>query len=408
MGKTATTRALPVSKMTEQVADSADDSDDDHAQIRASVRSLCAKFPGEYWRKLDRERAYPTDFVAALTEAGYLSALIPERYGGNGLTLLEAAVIMEEIHASGGNGAACHAQMYTMGTLLRHGSDAQKERWLPGIASGEFRLQAFGVTEPTSGSDTLALRTTAVREGDHYIINGQKIWTSRAEHSDLMLLLARTTPRDQVKKRTDGLSVFLVDMSLARGDTISVNPIRAMMNHATTEVFFDDLRVPADNRIGEEGQGFRYILSGMNVERILIASECIGDAKWFIGKATAYAKERQVFGRPIGQNQGIQFPIARAYAQMRSAELMVRDAAERYQAGRDCGAEANMAKLIAADASWAAAEMCVQTHGGFGFAEEFDIERKFRETRLYQVAPISTNLILSYLAEHVLGLPRSY
>ena len=394
--------------MAEQITDRADDGGDDHAQIRASVRALCAKFPGEYWRKLDRERAYPTDFVAALTEAGYLSALIPERYGGNGLTLLEAAVIMEEIHASGGNGAACHAQMYTMGTLLRHGSDAQKERLLPGIAAGEFRLQAFGVTEPTSGSDTLALRTTAVREGDHYIINGQKIWTSRAEHSDLMLLLARTTPRDQVKKRTDGLSVFLVDMSLARGDTIRVNPIRAMMNHATTEVFFDDLRVPADNRIGEEGQGFRYILSGMNVERILIASECIGDAKWFIDRATHYAKERQVFGRPIGQNQGVQFPIARAYSQMRAAELMVRDAAERYQAGRDCGAEANMAKLIAADASWAAAEMCVQTHGGFGFAEEFDVERKFRETRLYQVAPISTNLILSYLAEHVLGLPRSY
>jgi acyl-CoA dehydrogenase len=390
--------------MTNQVIDG----EDDHAQVRASVRGLCAKFPGEYWRKLDRERAYPTDFVAALTEAGFLSALIPERYGGNGLTLHEAAVIMEEIHASGGNGAACHAQMYTMGTLLQHGSDAQKERWLPGIASGEFRLQAFGITEPTSGSDTLALRTTAVREGDHYVINGQKIWTSRAEHSDLMLLLARTTPRDQVKKRTDGLSVFLVDMSLARGDTISVNPIRAMMNHATTEVFFDDLRVPADNRIGEEGQGFRYILSGMNVERILIASECVGDAKWFIAKATAYAKERKVFDRPIGQNQGIQFPIARAYAQMRAAELMVRDAAERFQAGRDCGAEANMAKLMAADASWAAAEMCVQTHGGFGFAEEFDIERKFRETRLYQVAPVSTNLILSYLAEHVLGLPRSY
>ena len=390
--------------MAEQITDT----DDDHAQIRASVRSLCTKFPGEYWRKLDRERAYPTDFVAALTEAGYLSALIPERYGGNGLALIEAAIIMEEIHASGGNGAACHAQMYTMGTLLRHGSDAQKERWLPGIAAGEFRLQAFGVTEPTSGSDTLALRTTAVREGDHYIINGQKIWTSRAEHSDLMLLLARTTPRDQVTKRIDGLSVFLIDMSLARGDTINVNPIRAMMNHATTEVFFDDLRVPADNRIGEEGQGFRYILSGMNAERILIAAECIGDAKWFIAKATAYAKERRVFDRPIGQNQGVQFPIARAYAQMRTAELMVRDAAERYQAGRDCGAEANMAKLMAADASWAAAEMCLQTHGGFGFAEEFDIERKFRETRLYQVAPVSTNLILSYLAEHVLGLPRSY
>jgi acyl-CoA dehydrogenase len=385
-----------------------DESEDEHAQIRAAVRALCAKFAGDYWRRLDRERAYPAEFVAALTEAGFLSALIPEQFGGSGLTLQEAAVVMEEIHASGGNGAASHAQMYTMGTLLRHGSDAQKERWLPGIASGAFRLQAFGVTEPTSGTDTLALRTTAVREGDHYVINGQKIWTSRAEHSDLMLLLARTTPREQVQKRTDGLSVFLVDMSLARGGTISVNPIRTMMNHATTEVFFDDLRVPADNRIGEEGQGFRYILSGMNVERILIASECIGDAKWFIARATAYAKERQVFGRPIGQNQGVQFPIARAYAQMRAAELMVREAADRYQAGRHCGAEANMAKLIAADASWAAAEMCVQTHGGFGFAEEFDIERKFRETRLYQVAPISTNLILSYLAEHVLGLPRSY
>jgi alkylation response protein AidB-like acyl-CoA dehydrogenase len=317
-------------------------------------------------------------------------------------------VILEEVHASGGNGAACHAQMYTMGTLLRHGSEAQKRRWLPGIAAGTSRLQAFGVTEPTSGSDTLSLRTTAVREGDHYVINGQKIWTSRAEHSDLMLLLARTTPREKAKRRTDGLSVFLVDMSLARGSTISINPVRTMMNHATTEVFFDDLRVPADNLIGVEGEGFRYILSGMNAERILIAAECIGDAKWFIERATAYAKERQVFGRPIGQNQGVQFPIARAYAQMRAAELMVREAAELYQAGRDCGAEANMAKLTAADASWAAAEMCVQTYGGFGFAEEFDIERKFRETRLYQVAPISTNLVLSFIAEHVLGMPRSY
>src|SRR5712671_5187056 len=393
-----------VGKMAEQITDT----DDDHAQIRASVRSLCTKFPGEYWRKLDRERAYPTDFVAALTEAGYLSALIPERYGGNGLALIEAAIIMEEIHASGGNGAACHAQMYTMGTLLRHGSDAQKERWLPGIAAGEFRLQAFGVTEPTSGSDTLALRTTAVREGDHYIINGQKIWTSRAEHSDLLLLLARTTPREAVTRRSDGLSVFLVDMRLAQGTGISISPIRTMMNHATTELFFDDLRVPAENLIGEEGQGFRYILSGMNAERILIAAECIGDAKWFIAKASAYAKERVVFGRPIGQNQGVQFPIARAYSQMRSAELMVREAASLYQAGEDCGAEANMAKLLGADASWSAADMCLQTHGGFGFAEEFDIERKFRETRLYQTAPISTNLILSYLAEHVLGLPRSY
>jgi acyl-CoA dehydrogenase len=382
--------------------------DDNLAEIRASVRALCARFQGEYWRKLDRERCYPTEFVAALTEAGYLAALIPEQYGGSGLTLLDAAAIMEEIHACGCNGAACHAQMYTMGTVLRHGSDGQKQRWLPAIASGELRLQAFGVTEPTSGTDTLSLRTTAVRDGDHYIINGQKVWTSRAEHSDLLLLLARTTPREQAKTRTGGLSVFLVDMRLAQGASIRINEIRTMMNHATTEIFFDDLRVPEENLIGQEGQGFRYILSGMNAERILIGAECIGDAKWFIAKATAYAKEREVFGRPIGQNQGVQFPIARAYAQMRSAELMVHDAATRFQAGQDCGAEANIAKLLAAEASWAAAEMCVQTHGGFGFAEEFDIERKFRETRLYQVAPISTNLILSYLAEHVLGLPRSY
>src|SRR5712671_3845796 len=381
---------------------------EDIAQIRDAVRALCAKFPGEYWRALDRERAYPTEFVAALTQAGFLAALIPEEHGGSGLSMTAAAAIMEEIHASGCNGAACHAQMYTMGTLLRHGSAEQKARWLPKIASGELRLQAFGVTEPTSGSDTLNLRTTAVREGDHYIINGQKIWTSRAEHSDLLLLLARTTPREQAKKRTEGPSVFLDDMRLAQGAGISVNPIRTMMNHATTELFFDDLRVPAENLIGEEGQGFRYILSGMNAERILIAAECIGDAKWFIAKASAYAKERVVFGRPIGQNQGVQFPIARAYSQMRSAELMVREAASLYQAGEDCGAEANMAKLLGADASWAAADMCLQTHGGFGFAEEFDIERKFRETRLYQTAPISTNLILSYLAEHVLGLPRSY
>jgi alkylation response protein AidB-like acyl-CoA dehydrogenase len=384
------------------------DSSENLSEIRASVRALCARFQGEYWRKLDRERAYPTEFVAALTEAGYLAALIPEQYGGSGLTLIEAGAIMEEIHACGCNGAACHAQMYTMGTLLRHGSDAQKQHWLPAIASGELRLQAFGVTEPTSGTDTLSLRTTAVRDGDHYIINGQKVWTSRAEHSDLLLLLARTTPREQAKSRTGGLSVFLVDMRLAQGASIRINEIRTMMNHATTEIFFDDLHVPAENLIGQEGDGFRYILSGMNAERILIGSECIGDAKWFIAKATAYAKEREVFGRPIGQNQGVQFPIARAYAQMRSAELMVRDAAVRFQAGQDCGAEANMAKLLAAEASWAAAEMCVQTHGGFGFAEEFDIERKFRETRLYQVAPISTNLILSYLAEHILGLPRSY
>ncbi len=378
------------------------------ASIRSAVRALCGNFPGEYWRKLDRERAYPTEFVNALTEAGFLAALIPEEFGGSGLTMSSAVAIMEEIHASGCNGAACHAQMYTMGTVLRHGNAEQKQRYLPKIASGELRLQAFGVTEPTSGTDTLALRTTAAREGnDSYVINGQKIWTSRAEHSDLMLLLARTTPREQVKKRTEGLSVFLVDMHGA-GTALKINPIRTMMNHATTEVFFDDLRVPAENLIGEEGKGFRYILSGMNAERILIAAECIGDCKWFIEKASAYAKERSVFGRPIGQNQGIQFPIARAYAQMRAAELMVHEAASLYEHGRDCGAEANMAKLLAADASWAAADMCVQTHGGFGFAEEFDIERKFRETRLYSVAPISTNLILSYLSEHVLGLPRSY
>src|SRR6187431_3705066 len=321
---------------------------DEFADIRTSVRALCAKFPGEYWRVLDRERAYPTEFVAALTEAGYLAALIPEEYGGSGLNLGAAAAILEEVHASGGNGAACHAQMYTMGTILRHGSDAQKQRYLPLIASGELRLQAFGVTEPTSGTDTLSLRTTAKREGnDHYVINGQKIWTSRAEHSDLMLLLARTASKEQAKKRTDGLSVFLVDMRLAQGASISINPIRTMMNHATTQIFFDDLRVPAENLIGDEGQGFRYILSGMNAERILIAAECIGDAKWFITKASGYAKERSVFGRPIGQNQGVQFPIARAYAQMRAAELMVRDAAARYEASRECGAEANMAKLLA-------------------------------------------------------------
>ena len=382
---------------------------EEFADIRDSVRALCAKFPGEYWRALDRERAYPTEFVTALTKAGYLAALIPEQYGGSGLNLAAAAAIMEEIHASGGNGAACHAQMYTMGTILRYGSDTQKERYLPLIASGELRLQAFGVTEPTSGTDTLSLRTVARREGnDHYVINGQKIWTSRAEHSDLMLLLARTTPKEQTKKRTEGLSVFLVDMRLAQGSNIVINPIRTMMNHATTQIFFDDLRVPAENLIGEEGKGFRYILGGMNAERILIAAECIGDAKWFIAKATRYAKERELFDRPIGQNQGVQFPIARAYAQMRAAELMVHEAARKYDAGEDIGAEANMAKLLAADASWAAADMCVQTHGGFGFAEEYDIERKFRETRLYQVAPISTNMILSYLAEHVLGLPRSY
>ena len=381
----------------------------DLAPIRQSVRDLCGKFPGEYWRKLDRERTYPAEFVAALTKAGFLAALIPEEYGGSGLTMSAAAAIMEEIHASGCNGAACHAQMYTMGTVLRHGSAEQKQKYLPGIAGGTLRLQAFGVTEPTSGSDTLNLRTTAVRDGNSgYVVNGQKIWTSRAEHSDLMLLLARTMPREQAQKRTDGLSVFLVDMRTAKDNGLTIRPIRTMMNHATTEVFFDNMKVPAENLIGEEGKGFRYILSGMNAERILIGAECIGDAKWFIEKATAYAKERAVFGRPIGQNQGVQFPIARAYQQMRGAELMVREAAALYEAGKDCGAEANMAKQLAAEASWAAADMCVQTYGGFGFAEEFDIERKFRETRLYTVAPISTNLVLSYIAEHVLGLPRSY
>ncbi len=379
-----------------------------YSAIREEVAKLCAQFPGDYWRAKDHDRAYPGEFVAALTEAGYLAALIPESYGGAGLPLSGAAAILEEIQRQGGNGGACHAQMYIMGTLLRHGSDAQKAAYLPRIATGELRLQAFGVTEPTSGTDTLALKTTAVRDGDDYIVNGQKIWTSRAEHSDLMLLLARTTPRDQVAKRTDGLSVLLVDMRAARGNGLTIRPIDTMMNHATTEVFFDNLRVPAANLIGEAGQGFRYILSGMNAERILIAAECIGDAKWFIDKASAYAKERQVFGRPIGQNQGVQFPIARAYAQMRAAELMVHDALRKYEAGENAGAEANMAKMLAAEASWAAGEACIQTHGGFGFAAEYDIERKFRETRLYQVAPISTNLILSYVAEHVLGLPRSY
>ncbi len=380
----------------------------DHPEIRESVRKLCQGFPGEYWRRLDRGQAYPTDFVKALTEAGYLGALIPEEYGGAGLPLSAAAAILEEIHHSGGNGGACHAQMYIMGALLRHGSPAQKQKYLPRIASGELRLQAFGVTEPGSGTDTTSLKTFARREGDRYIVTGQKIWTSRAEHSDLMLLLARTTPRDQVKKRSEGLSVFILDMVAARRAGMTIRPIRTMMNHSTTEVFFDSVPVPAENLVGEDGKGFRYILSGMNAERVLIAAECIGDAKWFIDKATGYARERVIFDRPIGQNQGVQFPIARAYAQMRAAELMTHEAAALFEAGKDCAAEANMAKMLAAEASWAAGEACIQTHGGFGFAEEFDIERKFRETRLYQVAPISTNLILSYLAEHVLGLPRSY
>ena len=376
--------------------------------IREAVRRLCAEFPGAYWRAHDRARSYPGEFVAALTKAGYLAALIPETYGGSGLGIAQAAAIMEEIHASGCNGAACHAQMYTMGTILRHGSAAQKEAVLPKIAQGELRLQAFAVTEPTSGTDTLGLRTTAVRDGEEYVVNGQKVWTSRAEHSDLMLLLARTTPKDEVAKRTEGLSVFLVDMAGALGRGLTIQPIRTMINHATTELFLDDLRIPASSLIGTEGKGFSYILDGMNAERILIGAECIGDARWFIEKGTAYARERVVFGRPIGQNQGVQFPIARAYAATEAAVLMVERAAELFDGGRACGKEANMAKLLAADASWQAAEMCLQTHGGYGFAEEYDVERKFRETRLYQIAPVSTNLILTYLAEHVLGLPRSY
>jgi len=381
---------------------------EDITEIRRTVRALCARFPGDYWREKDRKRAYPGEFVDALTKAGFLAALIPEEFGGSGLKLDAAAIIMEEIQASGCNGASAHAQMYIMNTLLRYGSPAQKAQYLPGIANGTLRLQAFGVSEPTSGTDTLSLRTQAVREGDCYVVNGQKIWTSRAEHSDLLLLLARTTPREEVARKTGGLSIFLIDMREALGRGLTIKPIRTMMNHSTTEVFFDDLRIAASSLIGEEGQGFRYILSGMNAERILIAAECVGDAKWFIRKATDYAGQRQVFNRMIGQNQGVQFPIARCYAQMRAAELMVHHAAMAYDQGDNSGEQANLAKLLASEASWAAADMCVQTHGGFGFAEEYDIERKFREARLYTVAPISTNLILSYLAEHVLGLPRSY
>ncbi len=380
----------------------------DYSDIRAEVSKLCQQFPGEYWRAKDKDRAYPTEFVQALGEAGYLAALIPEEYGGAGLPLSAAAAILEEVQAQGCNGGACHAQMYVMGTVLRHGSEAQKAEFLPRVASGELRLQAFGVTEPSSGTDTLSLKTTAKRDGDHYIVNGQKIWTSRAEHSDLMILLARTTPKDEVSSRTDGLSVFIVNMKDAIGNGLTIRPIETMMNHATTEVFFDNMRVPVSNLIGEEGKGFRYILSGMNAERLLIAAECIGDAKWFITKASDYAKERVLFGRPIGQNQGVQFPIARAYAQMRAAELLVHEGIRKYEAGEPCGEEANMAKMLAAEASWSAGEACIQTHGGFGFAAEYDVERKFRETRLYQVAPISTNMILSFVAEHVLGLPRSY
>ena len=379
-----------------------------HDDLRGAVRELCARFPDTYWRALDAARAYPAEFVKALTDAGYLAALIPEEYGGSGLGVTEASVILEEVNRSGGNAAACHAQMYIMGTLLRHGSPEQKRRYLPEIASGELRLQAFGVSEPTTGSDTTQLKTMAVRRGDRYIVNGQKVWISRAEHSDLMLLVVRTTPLDQVRKRTEGLSVLLVDLRDSEGRGIAIRPIRTMMNHATTEVFFDDFEVPAGNLIGDEGLGFRYLIDGLNAERILIAAECIGDARWFVARARRYATERVVFGRPIGQNQGVQFPIARAHVNVEAADLMRVRAAALFDQGRACGAEANMAKLLAADASWEAANVAVQTFGGFGFAEDYDIERKFRETRLYQVAPVSTNLILAYVSEHVLGMPRSY
>jgi acyl-CoA dehydrogenase len=381
---------------------------DPHAAIREEIRKLCARFPGAYWRELDHARAYPDEFVRALGDGGWLAALIPEKYGGSGLTLSAATAILEEVQRAGCNGAACHAQMYIMGSLLRHASEAQKAEYLPKIASGELRLQAFGVTEPGSGTDTAALKTMARRDGDEYVVNGQKIWTSRVEHSDLLLLLARTSPSEELKKPTEGLSVFLIDIRAMKDAGLTIRPIRTMMNHSTTEVFFDNMRIPASSLIGKEGKGFGYILSGLNAERILIAAECIGDAKWFTEKSTKYANERVVFNRRIGQNQGIQFPIAKAYARMRAAELMMHHAAALFDAGKGCGAEANMAKMLGAEASWEAADACIQTHGGFGFAEEFDIERKFRETRLYQVAPISTNLILTYLAEHVLGLPRSY
>ena len=379
-----------------------------HIEIREAVHKLCNNFPGEYWRECDRKNAYPSAFVESLTEGGYLSALIPEEYGGLGMPLSVGAAILEEIHRTGCNAAACHAQMYTMGTVLRHGSEKQKSEYLPKIASGKLRLQAFGVTEPTSGTDTTALRTTARKDGETYVVNGQKIWTSRAEHSDLLLLLARTTPTKEVNKKTDGLSVFLIDMREFKGSTLKIQPIKTMMNHSTTELFFDDMIIPASALVGEEGKGFRYILSGMNAERLLIASECIGDAKWFIKKTCDYASERKIFNRPIGQNQGIQFPVARAYSEMRAAELMVQEGLRLFENGSTSGEEANIAKLLAADASWAAAEACVQTHGGFGFAEEYDVERKYREARLYQVAPISTNLVLSYISEHVLGMTRSY
>jgi len=379
-----------------------------HQDLRTGVRDLCKAFPDSYWRELDVRRAYPDAFVKALTDAGYLAALIPEQYGGSGLGIGEASIILEEINRSGGNAAACHAQMYTMGTLLRHGSEAQKRRFLPRIAAGELRLQAFGVSEPTTGSDTTQLKTLATRRGDKYIVRGQKVWISRAEHSDLLLLVVRTTPIEDVKKKTDGLSILLIDLREAVGRGLTIRPIRTMMNHATTELFFDDLEVPADTLVGEEGKGFRYLIDGLNAERILIAAECVGDGRWFIERATKYANDRRVFGRPIGQNQGVQFPIARAHVHVESADLMRIRAADLFDRGESCGPEANMAKLLAADASWEAANVTVQTYGGFGFAEEYDVERKFRETRLYQVAPISTNLILAYIGEHVLGLPRSY
>jgi acyl-CoA dehydrogenase len=377
-------------------------------ELRSGVRELCDRFPDEYWRRIDREEAYPQEFVAALTEAGWLAALIPAEYGGAGLGITHASVIMEEINRSGANGGACHAQMYIMGTLLRHGSPEQKQEWLPGIASGELRLQAFGVTEPDAGLDTLSIRTRARPDGDGYVVNGQKIWTSRALQSDLMLLLARTNEPDDEHPRWWGLSTFLVDLRAAGEEQIRIQPIETMLNHNTTEVFIDDLRVPAANRIGEEGMGFRYILDGMNAERILIAAECVGDGRWFVERAVKHAKERAVFGRPIGQNQGVAFPIAWAHARIEAADLMRRRAAELYERGESCAAEANMAKLLAADASWQAANVCLDAHGGFGFAREFDVERKFRETRLYQVAPVTTNMILSFLAQNVLGLPRSY
>ena len=379
-----------------------------YPEIRESVRRLCADFPGSYWQAKDRNRAYPTEFVRTLTEAGFLSVLIPEEYGGSGLGLGAATAILEEIHRSGCNGGACHAQMYVMGTLLKHGSAAQKAQYLPAVASGELRLQAFGVTEPTSGTDTTRIRTFARRDGDDYVVSGQKIWISRAEHSDLMVLLVRTTPREDCAKSSDGMSVLLVDMREAVGNGLTIRPIRTMLNHATTELFFDDLRVPIANLVGEEGKGFRYILAGMNAERILIAAECIGDGRFFIDKAAAYASERHVFGRAIGENQGIQFPIARSYVQLTAAALMVDKSAALFDAGEPCGTEANMAKMLASEASWYAADQCIQTHGGFGFAEEYDIERKFRETRLYQVAPISTNLILSHVATHALNMPKSF